>query len=236
MIDENIWPDPAEWVERLHDKLVNLDLQYYGFTQIRRMRLDPEEIGNAELINTDPQANATLTAAGMLGAVIEALKELPTFRSSNGLVGLTGLIDLGLALHDLDHGLRPPILQPRPGVNSPGDGRGRQTVKAHVVLCVELLELAGMTNSAARKAVAKIFADKGLRGRKGGREGKALSPQTVYDWSVVMASNGADREGRGIIDRAIADWRLTRPWPPIQADVLNYAASWAGSLALQTKM
>jgi hypothetical protein len=233
MSEDDIWRDPIDWVVRLNDKLVALDLQYHGISQIRRMRFDPDETENAELINGDPQANATLTATAMLAAVVAALKEIPTFQ---GNVGLTGLTDLGHALQDLDRGLRPPMLQPRPGVSSPGDGSGRQFVKAHVVLWVELLELAGLTNSAARKAIAKIFADNGFRGRKGGRQGSPLSPQTVYDWSVAMASHGADVEGREVINRAIAEWQVKRPWPPVAADVLQFASDCAADPAMQTKV
>jgi len=233
MSENETWRDPVDWVVRLNDKLVALDLQYHGISQIRRMRFDPDETENAELINSDPQANATLTATAMLAAVVAALKEIPTFQ---GNVGLTGLTDLRHALQDLDHGLRPPMLQPRPGVSSPGDGSGRQFVKAHVVLCVELLELAGLTNSAARKAITKIFADNGFRGRKGGRQGSPLSPQTVYDWSVAMASHGADVEGRGVINRAIAEWQVKRSWPPVEADVLRFAYDCAADPAMQTKV
>ncbi|WP_433908763.1 hypothetical protein [Sphingomonas yabuuchiae] len=230
--NNGIWHDPIDWVVRLNDKLAALDIQYHGIKQIQRMRFDPDETQNTELIDGDPQANATLTATAMLAAVVAALKEIPTFQ---GNVGLTGLTDLGHALRDLDRGLRPVMLQPRPGVTSPGDGSGRQFLKAHVVLCVELLEIAGLTNSAARKAIAKIFADNGFRGRKGGREGNPLSPQTVYDWSIAMAQHGADRDGRGIIDRAIAEWKSRRPWPPVEADVLRFASDCAADPALQTK-
>ncbi len=233
MSDDDTWRDPVDWITRLNDKLVALDLQYHGITQIRRMRFDPDETGNAELIDGDPQANATLTVTASLAAVIAALKEIPTFQ---GNVGLTGLTDLGHALQDLDRGLRPAMLQPRPDVASPGDGSGRQFVKAHVVLCVELLELAGLSNAAARKAIAKIFANNGFRGRKGGRRGSPLSPQTVYDWSVAMAKHGADREGRGVIDRAILEWKDKRSWPPTEADVMIFASDRASDPALQTKI
>lgn len=230
--DDDIWLDPVDWVIRLNNKLVGLDLQHHGITLIRRMRFDPDETQNPELIDGDPQANATLTAAAALAAVVAALKEIPTFQ---GNIGLTGLTDLGLALNDLNSGLRPAMLQPRPGISSPKDGSGRRFVKAHVVLCVELLVHAGLTNSAARKVTATIFADAGFRGRKGGRDGSPLSHQTVYDWSVAMAPHGADPVGRGIVDRAIADWKSTRSWPPVEADVLKYAADCAADPALHTK-
>ena len=231
--DSSIWHDPIDWVVRLNDKLTALDIQYHGIKQIQRMRFDPDETQNTELIDGDPQANATLTATAMLAAVVAALKEIPTFQ---GNVGLTGLTDLGHALRDLDRGQRPVMLQPRSGVTSPGDGSGRQFVKAHVVLCVELLELAGLTNSAARRTIAKIFADNGFRGRKGGRQGSPLSPQTVYDWCVAMATHGADLEGREIINRAINDWREKRSWPPMMAEVLQFASDCAADPSLQTKV
>ena len=197
------WNDPVDWVSRLNGKLVALDTQYQAIAQIRRMRFDPDGTGNADLIDGDPQSNATLTAAAALAAVVAALKEIPTFQ---GTVGLTALTDLGLALADLDQGLRPAMLQPRPDVKASTDGSGRRMIKAHVVLCVELLELAGVKNSKARRDVGAIFARHGYKGRKGG----PVSAQSIYEWQASVAKHGPDQETRSVIERGHATWKIGR--------------------------
>lgn len=227
MTDEAVWPDPGDWVVRLNDKLKVLDLEYYGFNLIRRMEVDPDETGNEDVVEGDPQANATLVTTAALAAVLQALREIPTFR---GNVGLQSLSDLTNAMLDLDRGLRPALLQPRPGQTGVGDSAARRNLKAHVVLCVELLELAGYSNSAARQAIARVFADAGYTGRKGGR----LSAKSIFDWGNDLAVQGADREGRRVIDRAMADWRIRRIWPPTAADVLTFASERAADPALRT--
>jgi hypothetical protein len=229
MNDDSYWPDPRAWVERLNEKLVHLDLAYYGISQLRQMRADPDEVDNLELINGDLQANATLTATAAFAAVITALKEIPTF---SGNVGLTALTDLGHALQDLDRGLRPPMLQPRSDTKVLGDGSGRQFVKAHVLLCVELLEVAGVKNSRARGDIAVIFSAQGFRGRKGG----ALSAQSLYEWQTSVAAQGGDQRTREIINTAIADWKQKRGWPPLVPDVLDYASNLAKDPALRVKI
>lgn len=216
---------------RLGAKLVELDTQYYGLNLIRRMQADPDETGNVEVVEGDPQANATLTAAGSLAAVVGALRELPTFQ---GNVGLQALIDLGNALLDLDKGLRPALLQPRPGQVSTTDHSGRRALKAHVVLCVELLELAGYSPTAAQKEIANIFGAAGFTGRKRALANDGLSWKTVHEWTGALAMHGTDREGRRIIDDAIRGWKLKRNWPPQVDDVLAFARSRAADPSLAT--
>ncbi|MET0240213.1 MAG: hypothetical protein ABW184_09985 [Sphingobium sp.] len=230
-----VWLDPASWVARLNDKLVELDTQYYGFTLIRRMKLDPDEIGNAAIVDTDPQANATLTAARALAAVVSALREIPTFQ---GNVGLQALTDLGNAMLDLDKGLKPTILLPRPGRPKLRDHSGRRALKAHVVLCIELLELGGITTANAQNSVIKIFSAAGFGGRQKVRKGKSVTgplPTTTVDgWRLSLARHGEDREGRKIIDRAISAWKSALPWPPREDDVLAFAREKANDPSLRT--
>lgn len=229
MSSDGIWQDPVDWVVRLNDKLVALDIQYHGIKQIQRMRFDPDETENPELINGDPRTNATMTAAAALGAVVAALKELPNFQ---GNMGLTALSDIGIAMADLQQGLRPSLLQPKAGSPTSGDSLGRRLIKAHVVLCVELLELAGVNNSRARRDIAAIFSRHGFKGRKSG----PLSAASIYEWQNNAAQQGPDMETRSIIFRGIETWKANRSWPPHASEVLTYAEQCAADPSLQTKI
>lgn len=219
-----IWNDPGDWVTRLHGKLVARDLQYQGIKAIERMKLDPDQIGNAELIDTDPGANALLAAAAALGAVIGALREIPSFQ---GNIGLVGLEDLAFALLDLDGGGRPKMLYPRPGGKSSGDGHGRQMLKTRALVCVEILEGSGLTNEVARTNVANLFSAAGHRGRKGG----PLSAKTLYEWSY-----GNDAKAKGAVRSAVKFWKEANPWPPTEAQALDYAKATSRDTRLLTQI
>lgn len=149
MTEERHWEDPAtwsDWIARLSEKLVQRDVQYVGLKQIERMKLDPDAVGNDELTNTDPRANATLTAAATVSTIVAALQEIPTFETGWGVATLR---DVAAALSDVDAGARPKLFEPRPNQKAPKIGVGRRLLIASIVLCVELLKASGETEADA---------------------------------------------------------------------------------------
>jgi hypothetical protein len=212
------WEDPAtwsDWIADLAERLVQQDLQYVGLKRIERMKLDPDTIDNPELANADPRSNAVLTAAKTISVVVAALEEIPTFETGWGLATLR---DVAAALSDVDAGSRPKLLEPRPDQRPPKVGYGRRVLIATLVLCTELLKASGDGEMEACSTVAAAFSDVGHRGRNGG----ALSPKTIFEWSF---KSGDDMKRRVIIDAGLGQWRAGRGWPPQRAEVEDFIRS-----------
>lgn len=206
------WEDPAtwtDWIARLAEELVSRDLQYVGIRRIERMRQDPDEIGNADLMESDPGANATLTAAATLNALVAALSEIPTFESGWGLATIR---DVAASLADVDAGARPKLFNPRPDQVAPKVKIGRRATVATILLCAELLIASGSSEKDACGYVANAFAEVGHRGRKGDK----LSPKSIIDWRT---KSGDDVKMRVLIDQGHQQWRSERGWPPCRSDV-----------------
>lgn len=66
-----------------------------------------------------------------------------------------------------------------------------------------------MTNAAARKLVASVFAKAGHKGQAG----SPLSASTLFNWQANL-----DDFGREFVDRTLGEWRSSPSWPPGVAD------------------
>lgn len=219
----------SAWLAELARKLQHSQLQYVGLTMIAQLRLDPEETGNASLLDADCRANAMLQAGMSLMAVVSALNELEPFADANGLAPLH---DLAAAIMELDAGFRAPLLQPREGVGVGGDGFSRNLVKGYVAMCARLLCEVGDPVMVACKTVADIFSKAGVRGRKGG----LLSSKTVQAWLVNCEAGGDDRYNREMIERRLAVWRALPGWPLQREQALRIVKNIAKDPLIQTKI
>lgn len=194
------WPDPTEWVRRLHERL--------------------EAIGNDYLAaewevceTTEPAAGLNLKqvrAAEVLLSIHEALRELPVFEKSSGAAVLH---DVACALHDVVHGGNPRLFSPSQPGKRGGDGIDRNYLKIFAVLAVRfLIEAHGWQETRATREVSRRLSAAGATGRKGG----PLSQTTVQDWCNKANANSANAAEVSIakaVESRLADWRADPDWP-----------------------
>ena len=216
------WPDPTEWAKRLHDRLEQIGEAYLSTSW--EVAADPESFEGLNL----KQARA----ADALLATCAALRELPLFAKSKGVAVLH---DVAGSLRDVVVGGEPRLFVSVPAGSRGGDGIHRNYVKVPVVLAVRLLmEAHSLTEGAATKIVAKIFAAAGAVGRKG----NSLSPSTVQDWcnkahpqALTPDHVHIDRE----VEVKLQKFRDDPAWPGTYPDALNWIESVANDPLLRTK-
>ncbi|WAT17108.1 hypothetical protein OZN62_09180 [Aurantiacibacter sp. MUD11] len=194
------WPDPTDWALRLHDVLEKIGADYHSTPW--EVANDPEEFAGLNL----KQARA----AEALLAIHTALRELPPFEKSKGAAVLH---DVAGALRDVVMGGSPRLFKSaRPG-GPGGDGIHRNYVKVFVVLAVRFLrEAHGLSEGAARTAVAERFSQAGATGRKG----NPLSASTVKEWcdkAHPLSSNHEDVRIHERVEARLQEFRDDPHWP-----------------------
>lgn len=216
------WPDPAEWAQRLYDRL-----EVTGEGYVKAPSSSPD----------DPEALEGLSlkqarAAEALLVTYSALKELPLFERSKGAAILH---DLAGALRDVVLGGSPRLfVSVRPG--SPGsDGIHKNYVKIHVVLAVRFLtEAHGASKAAAIKTVTGIFAKAGAKGRKG----NPLSATTVKDWcekAHPLAENFEEARIHREVQQRMDKFREEPDWPGRYEDAVTWIEGMASHPLLSNK-
>lgn len=150
------WPDPTEWINRLH-----------------RSMADRHDAYEAE---SDPQLKRN-KAGGMLGLVIGSLLELPAFK--NDKVHLP-LKDLLIFLSDLDRGRDHPWSAPQNfgGTNITTTAQGE--LKLWVRAAFAILTANGYKPVEAYRRIASGLTASG----RSGRNGAAVRWQRVQTWCL----------------------------------------------------
>ncbi len=216
------WPEPSDWVHRLHDQLEQLGEDYRAISW--DVADDPESFEGLNL----KQARA----AEVLVAVCSALRELPTFEKSTGVAVLH---DVAGALRDVVMGGAPRLFQPvRPG--APGrDGIHRNYVKVYVVWAVRfLVEAHVIPEGKAVKIVTKLFSDAGATGRKG----KPLSVTTVNDWCSKAHPLSANIDYERInreVETKLQECREDPEWPGSYEEAIAWIDKLASDPLLTSK-
>jgi hypothetical protein len=226
-------PSFVDWAETLATNLDSLDTVFLTLSDKAAGKLLFTEEEEARMgIDADVTPDLPHQYARVLSRLIEALGALPPFADGRGLATLQAL---RMDIVSLDEGSKPTRLQPRPGISTGADNQGRRIAKAHVVLCIRLLEEIGESGASARKRVAAIFAAHGHTGKQGG----PLSPGTLIKWreDVCGANEGdADVAGRRMIEAELFRWRASPLWPPALDDALALVARRAANPVISLAM
>jgi hypothetical protein len=205
------------WRQRLADELAGIDEM---FKLLERARVGQTHLSGEQEVGfglTHDGADVAHQYERIITRLIEALGSLPEFKSGRGLIALQAL---RLDLHSIDEGnyperLRPVAREPRLRSNA-----GKRVYQAHVILCVRLLEELGLSGSAAREHVARLFTQEGHRGPQGGR----VSPETLTKWREAVLSEAVYAAGRRLIERELGAWKRSGNWPPSLDDALAFIA------------
>lgn len=210
-------PGDRLWLGRLAERLRYREAQYRAAKQASsNLDEDPDHV----------RIEATAAATWSLLEIYGALSSLPEFAGSVGLLPIQDLIG---ALGDLAKGNKPAMLMPAAGVGLGVDTFNKTYVKKQAVAGTEALKAAGCSMKKACSIVAKVFADAGVKGRKGGR----LSAGTVEHWAAVFEGDAA--MASQIRDFA-ASWHVVgRPLPTI-AEATEWIRRVAASAAVQSKI
>ena len=226
---------PETWAGNLAARLREKDLQFRAFMAIKNGELPADAFENSEILNTDPQSNATLVAGSALSAVLSALQELPEFEGNEGLAALHSLL---AALGTLDNGGLPDLLAPRADAGGSKRHIDRDYVEDHALLCVELLiEFDGRSRTSARKAVAKAFSKHGHKGRK-----KVagilpeLSEKSIYEWETRFNDLPQSSPRRTWLKTNVEKYKCLPAWPPTEADLVKEIERIAGHPLVKTKI
>lgn len=190
------------WAETLAETLAGIDTIYsaLGDMAAGRMTPTPEQEDEHGIIYPPDPSDLTHQTARALSRVLEALGDLPNFANGRGLIALTSL---RTAIVALDDGSHPTLLAPRPRTSKGGDHVGKRAYKANVVLCIELLQAAGLNNSPARRFVAEAFSAAGHRGQGGG----SVSASTLFAWQRDL-----EPAERKFVNKRLADFRASARW------------------------
>ncbi|MEN2787558.1 hypothetical protein ACFOKI_02940 [Sphingomonas qilianensis] len=220
MADREDHNDLVRWVLDLQARLYTREAQYRLAKEAQPDR-DPEEV----------RVEATVATAFALIDLHQALAALPQFAGGKGLLPLQ---DLAQALGDLVTGGQPVLLQRRAGVGKGKDTFGRRYIKKQAVTGVKCLQFLGYNEKAACSAVARVFSDAGVKGRKRRQDGShSLDHGTILNW-VISAPDNAEEYGQ--IQRFVAEWAADTKAPMTEAAVLDWARETANSPPVQSKI
>lgn len=164
--------DLDAWADCLAAKLEPLVHDY----RVVRSLVDGTAKGEGvdEIDPDDALGARTFYANQALSRIALALSELPQLR---GIIADGPIPDLLEALDDLRRGQSPSLLRSSP------DQTGKLStkldmLKLRAVASVLAVKRTGASDTEARKLVAKVFADAGHKGKKGG----PLSAATLFSW------------------------------------------------------
>ena len=216
------WPEPSDWVQRLHDELEHLGEDYQAISWDEAD--DPESFEGLNVKQT--------RAAEVLVAVCSALREIPLFEKSSGAAVLH---DIACALSDVVMGGEPRLFKSVPAGAPGGDGMYRNYVKEHVILAVRLLvEAHQIPEGRAIKTVAEKFSNAGATGRKG----DPLSISTVKDWCTKtnrLSLNHEDVRINRSVERKLAKFRENPEWPGMYDNALAWVEQLASDPLIKSK-
>lgn len=222
------WPEPNDWVQFLKNKLVETDKKYQMCINIKKGVSGDNELSHPDNPDATPEEKQLALIAHSIGHLLDALKKLPIFRDNDGLIHLR---DLASELHRLDEGGKSKLLVPRKvGKLTHKDPLSRRIVKKEAVLCMEVLEIVGVSEREASDITAKAFNNAGFSGRKGGD----LSSKTLIEWKLTCGPSGTDTEIYKHIKGKIEDWKCSPNWPPSKADAIRWVKHHPLSKELKT--
>lgn len=189
------------WLLQLKDDLQAIELSYIGYLQLATGLIDKKEAKKEGWSDEDCHRIARLHAARAVEKVFQALADQPEF---DGTQGLSPLGDIVLSFADLEDGNRPWLFSSRESVGKGGLSAKQSFIKVHAIAYTVALQASGAKKMDACKEVAKLLANAGFKGRKGG----ALSYKTIFDW----IDRHTKKEAEGV-QEILVEMREEMAWP-----------------------
>ncbi len=175
MSDVKSYPDPSDWIIRLHAELLKGSEDYHSADGPKRRRL----------------------AARQLASVLSALMELPSFRNDQALHPLK---DVLIFFDDLDLGRKHPWSVPKSFSGTSVTTTSQNELHSYVRVVHDFLTNNGFSPKEAFEHIAKGLQKTG----RTGKNGSVLPWRTVQSWCRKEPSLG-DAIVRQNLDRWIRD-------------------------------
>jgi hypothetical protein len=148
------WPDPNDWIGRLHREMAERQAIYD--------------------LETDPLLQRN-KAGAILGVVVERLMELPSFKSTAELLALK---DLLIFLNDLDDGIAHPWSKPVNYGGTSAATTAEREIRRWVRAANRLLRDHGYETVEAYRHIARGLTTTGRKSR----QGNPITWKLVRDW------------------------------------------------------
>ncbi len=177
-----------DWYYELRSRLERLKTDYVLRREVAETGVDNEGTSQD---TTLARAEATELATASLVQIVLALNEHPVL---NGVFRNGPMPDLIAALDDLRRGQSPEFFRPWPKVSGRLSTR-TDMLKLRAVTSVLVVKRSGVADTEACSIVARIFADAGHRGKKGG----ALSASTLFSWVAELAPSVVETREQQLI-------------------------------------
>ncbi len=194
--------DRSGWAAKLRTDLDHIRDDYSLLRKVAATGLDDEGMSQDTSV---AQAAATAAATQALIRIAIALDEIPALKGSlrDGPVP-----DLIAALDDLRRGQSPEFFRPWPKVSGRLSTR-TEMLKVRAVTSVMVMKRSGVGDTEACSVVARIFAEAGHRGKKGG----ALSASTVFAWVSELTPGVIETREQQLIAETMSrlPQAITRP-------------------------
>lgn len=159
------------WAIKLRADLDRIKRDYSLLREVAETGVDQDGVPQDAVV---ARAAATAAATQSLIHITIALNEISSFE---GALRDGPLPDLIAALDDLRRGQAPNFFRPWPQVSGKLSTK-TDMLKVRAVTSVLVVQRSGVGDTKACSVVARIFAEAGHRGKKGG----ALSASTVFAW------------------------------------------------------